>query len=302
MAVPKYYEMYHSFLQSLSDGEEHPYSDVKKKVIEDFKLTDTELAELLPSGKQPVFSNRIGWCRTYLKKMEGEIPIETDKIEGTDEEWKGFREFSEKVSRKLNRRIVMVCGVVFLICMMLTVALYSDSFQSYHLSRIAAEDIKVEEVYQLKNGRLYVHVKSKRRITGLSYPQTDIDTDTNTVAGKDAVGAVREPKNSVTYEVSMDSSINPFAGLMYITSKEAAYVIPFEDGQIITDNGTKASEFDYVGRSGEKKILWQENDEVKKAPARVEKFVKESLEKEEDDPADENAVKVLWVNPQMPLQ
>ena len=38
-------------------------------------------------------------CRTYLKKMEGEIPIETDKIEGTDEEWKGFREFSEKVSR-----------------------------------------------------------------------------------------------------------------------------------------------------------------------------------------------------------
>ena len=82
--------------------------------------------------------------------MEGEIPIETDKIEGTDEEWKGFREFSEKVSRKLNRRIVMLCGVVFLICMMLTVALYSDSFQSYHLSRIAAEDIKVEEVYQLR--------------------------------------------------------------------------------------------------------------------------------------------------------
>ena len=50
-------------------------------------------------------------------------------------------------------------------------------------------------MYQLKNGRLYVHVKSKRRITGLSYPQTDIDTDTNTVAGKDAVGAAREPKN-----------------------------------------------------------------------------------------------------------
>ena len=70
--------------------------------------------------------------------------------------------FSEKVSRKLNRRIVMLCGVVFLICMMLTVALYSDSFQSFIIYQgIAAEDIKVEEVYQLKNGRLYVHVKSK---------------------------------------------------------------------------------------------------------------------------------------------
>jgi len=68
MAVPKYYAMYRSFLQSLSDGEEHLYIDAKKKVIEDFKLTDSELAEMLPSGKQTVFSNRIGWCRTYLKK------------------------------------------------------------------------------------------------------------------------------------------------------------------------------------------------------------------------------------------
>ena len=234
--------------------------------------------------------------------MEGEIPIETDKIEGTDEEWKGFREFSEKVSRKLNRRIVMACGVVFLICMMLTVVLCSDAFQSYHLSRIAAKDIKTEEVYQLKDGRLYVHVKSKRRITGLSYPQTGTDTDTNTAAGKDAVGAVREPKNTATYEISMDSSINPFARVMYITFKEAAYVIPFEDGQIVTENGTKVSEFDYIGRSGEKKILWQENDEVKQAPERIEKFVKESLTKEDDDQLDENTVNIFWINPSMPIQ
>ena len=195
----------------------------------------------------------------------------------------------------------MACGVAFLICMMLTVALYSDAFQSYHLSKIAAEDIKAEEVYQLKDGRLYIHVQSKRRITGLSYPQTDMDTDTNTVAGKDAVEAVREPKNTVAYEISMDSSLNPFKKLMYITFKEVAYVIPFEDGQIVAENGTKISEFDYVGRSGEKKILWQENDEVKKAPARVEKFVKESLAKE-DDPVDENAVNVFWINPSMPIQ
>lgn len=241
-------------------------------------------------------------CRTYLKRMECEIPIEVDEAEGTNEEWNAFREFSEKVSRKLNKRIVMACGVVFLICMMLTVALSSDAFQSYHLSRIAAEDIKAEEVYELKDGRLYVHVKSKRRITGLSYPQTDMDTGTETAVGKDAVGATREQKNTVTYEVSMDSSINPFAGLMYITSKEVAYVIPFEDGQIVTENGTKVSEFDYIGRSGEKKILWQEKDEVKKAPAKIEKFVKESLAKEDDDQVDENAVNIFWINPRMPIQ
>ena len=130
-----------------------------------------------------------------------------------------------------------------------------------------------------------------------------MDTATETAVGKDAVGAAREPKNTVTYEVSMDSSINPFVGLIYITSKEAAYVIPFEDGQIITDNGTKASEFDYVGRSGEKKDpVAGKMKKLKRLRRGSKKFVKESLEKEEDDPANENAVKVLWVNPQMPLQ
>lgn len=68
MAVPKYYEMYKSFLKALLDQKEHPFSDVKAQVISDFMLSDEDVAELLPSGRQAVFSNRIGWCRTYLKK------------------------------------------------------------------------------------------------------------------------------------------------------------------------------------------------------------------------------------------
>ncbi len=68
MAVPKYFEMYQSFLRGLEDGEEHPYIDVKKQIIHDFNLSDRDIAELLPSERQTVFSNRVGWCRTYLKK------------------------------------------------------------------------------------------------------------------------------------------------------------------------------------------------------------------------------------------
>lgn len=33
-------------------------------------LTPQERAELLPSGQQGVFKNRIGWTRTYLRKAE----------------------------------------------------------------------------------------------------------------------------------------------------------------------------------------------------------------------------------------
>ncbi len=34
-------------------------------------------------------------------------------------------------------------------------------------------------------------------------------------------------RTTVTYGISMNSSINPFARVMNITSKEVAYVIPF---------------------------------------------------------------------------
>lgn len=68
MSVPRYFEMYKSFLRSLEDGNEHPYIDAKKQVITDFHLSEEDVSELLPSGRQSIFTNRIGWCRTYLKK------------------------------------------------------------------------------------------------------------------------------------------------------------------------------------------------------------------------------------------
>lgn len=70
MAVPKYFEMYHSFLRALSDRKVHTLKDIKEQVIRDFELTEEEMAQMLPSGRQPVWLNRLGWCRTYLKKAE----------------------------------------------------------------------------------------------------------------------------------------------------------------------------------------------------------------------------------------
>jgi restriction system protein len=68
MAVPKYYEFYGAFLKSLKDGQIHDYKSIKQSVIAEKGLSDNDLAERLPSGKQTVFDNRIGWARTYLKK------------------------------------------------------------------------------------------------------------------------------------------------------------------------------------------------------------------------------------------
>lgn len=68
MSVPKYYEMYAPFLKSLKDGGVHSIKEIKQDIIEQIHLTENDLVELLPSGKQTVFDNRVGWARTYLKK------------------------------------------------------------------------------------------------------------------------------------------------------------------------------------------------------------------------------------------
>jgi len=68
MAIPKYHEMYRFFLDCLKDGQQHKIKEIKDFVANMMGVTEEERQELLPSGKQAVFDNRIGWTRTYLKK------------------------------------------------------------------------------------------------------------------------------------------------------------------------------------------------------------------------------------------
>lgn len=68
MPVPKYNEMYAPFLKALKDGKMHTMKEMKQIVASALGLSEDDLAEMLPSGKQAIFDNRIGWARTYLKK------------------------------------------------------------------------------------------------------------------------------------------------------------------------------------------------------------------------------------------
>jgi len=55
-------------LKLVSDGNEHRFNDLVNILSEQFKLTEEEKKELLPSGQTFVFGSRVGWARTYLKK------------------------------------------------------------------------------------------------------------------------------------------------------------------------------------------------------------------------------------------
>jgi restriction system protein len=68
MAIPDYQTCMLPFLRFLGDGVEHTLRDAEDAVATTFGLTPVERAELLPSGQQGIFRNRVGWARTYLKK------------------------------------------------------------------------------------------------------------------------------------------------------------------------------------------------------------------------------------------
>jgi restriction system protein len=55
-------------LRLAADGAEHRFRDAVEHLAAQFGLSDAERAEMLPSGTAPLFDNRVGWARTYLKQ------------------------------------------------------------------------------------------------------------------------------------------------------------------------------------------------------------------------------------------
>jgi restriction system protein len=70
MAIPDYQTCMLHLLRLASDGAEHTLKDAIPALADIFHLTDAEKTELLPSGQQAVFHNRVAWANTYLKKAE----------------------------------------------------------------------------------------------------------------------------------------------------------------------------------------------------------------------------------------
>lgn len=68
--IPNYQDCMKPFLQALqqSTSNEVKLRDIINSIADHFELTDEERAEPLPSGKQPILDNRVGWARTYLAK------------------------------------------------------------------------------------------------------------------------------------------------------------------------------------------------------------------------------------------
>ena len=68
MPVPDYQSLMLPLLKFAADKEDHTLRESIDVLAEEFNLTEEERREMLPSGQQAIFQNRVAWASTYLRK------------------------------------------------------------------------------------------------------------------------------------------------------------------------------------------------------------------------------------------
>jgi restriction system protein len=68
VTVPGFQDITLPLLKLLSDGKERRLADCIQQLADHFALSKEDRDELLPSGRQTRFANRVGWAKTYLSK------------------------------------------------------------------------------------------------------------------------------------------------------------------------------------------------------------------------------------------
>ena len=70
MAVPDFQIIMLPLVQMIKDGREYSLTEMINHLKTEFKLTEDELLERIPSGRQAKFYNRVAWATTHLKKAQ----------------------------------------------------------------------------------------------------------------------------------------------------------------------------------------------------------------------------------------
>jgi restriction system protein len=67
MAIPNFQNFLLPLLLIIDDGQEHNRAEARDALAQQFNLTEQDKSELLPSGRQERFDNRVAWAKAYLK-------------------------------------------------------------------------------------------------------------------------------------------------------------------------------------------------------------------------------------------
>ena len=92
MAVPKFFEFFVPTLKALDKLGPMKTKDLCESIAEEIELSEQDMQELLPSGKQRTYKNRIYWSIQYLKNAGLIKNVERGTYEITAQGRKSFHE------------------------------------------------------------------------------------------------------------------------------------------------------------------------------------------------------------------
>ncbi len=68
MPIPDFQSAMLPILKLTGDGRDHTLAEAVDVIAREFKMTEDEKNQLLPSGRQRLVYSRVGWAKTYLQK------------------------------------------------------------------------------------------------------------------------------------------------------------------------------------------------------------------------------------------
>ncbi len=98
--IPDYQTIMLPLLKLTTDKEEHHIRKAVETLAVEFELPEEERKELLPSEKQEVFDNRVGWAKTYLTKAGLLRKTGVGRFRITDEGLKVLEEPPERIDMR----------------------------------------------------------------------------------------------------------------------------------------------------------------------------------------------------------
>jgi len=104
MPIPDFQTLMRPLLHFAVDGNSHSIRDGLDHLANEFKLSGEERRELLPSGRQEVFTNRVAWAKTHLR-MAGLIEAPSRGVfRITDRGQQILREHPARVDLRILRQ------------------------------------------------------------------------------------------------------------------------------------------------------------------------------------------------------
>jgi len=68
VGIPDFESFLLPMLRLAGDGKDHTLAEARPLLAADFKLSEAQQEELLPSGRQSRFANRVAWAKVYLEQ------------------------------------------------------------------------------------------------------------------------------------------------------------------------------------------------------------------------------------------